>query len=150
MADINWIQVGAGFLSGGAFGALIKQFFDYRKNRIQAVTYNLEVKPFYNQHSDNPITSKIVIKDGDKDYKFQDLYIGSLSILNTSNQDYSEFSFGLTYDNDNKFIQFQQEEFSAAAGKRPPLGSCRRVASSQRQSIHFEERMAKISCRNNE
>ena len=111
MADINWIQVGAGFLSGGAFGALIKQFFDYRKNRIQAVTYNLEVKPFYNQHSDNPITSKIVIKDGDKDYKFQDLYIGSLSILNTSNQDYSEFSFGLTYDNDNKFIQFQQEEF---------------------------------------
>ncbi|MCW3108130.1 MAG: hypothetical protein JWQ09_2636 [Segetibacter sp.] len=53
---------------------------------------------------------KIVIKDNDIDYKFQNLYVGSLSILNTSNQDYPEFSFGLTYDAENKFIQFQQQE----------------------------------------
>ena len=109
MADINWIQVGAGFLSGGAFGALIKQYFDYRKSKTQTITFTKEIKPFFNHLTDNPLTSKIVIKDGEQDFKFQDLYIGSISIFNSSNQDFNEFTFGLTYNNENKFIQVQQE-----------------------------------------
>jgi len=110
MADINWIQVGAGFLSGGAFGALIKQYFDYRKNRIQTITFNTELKPFFNKSSENSLASKFVIKDHGVDFRFQDLYIGTLTILNTSNQDYPEFNFGLTYTSQNLFIQIQQQE----------------------------------------
>ncbi|MCW3108131.1 MAG: hypothetical protein JWQ09_2637 [Segetibacter sp.] len=56
MAEINWIQVGAGFLSGGAFGALIKQFFDYRRGRIQSISYNVLTKPFYNPRAGNSLT----------------------------------------------------------------------------------------------
>ena len=37
---------------------------------------------------------------------------------------------------------------SAAVGKQLPLECCRRLAFSQRQSINFKERIAKIICRN--
>jgi|JI9StandDraft_1071089.scaffolds.fasta_scaffold34402_3 hypothetical protein len=110
MTNINWIQVGAGFLSGGAFGALIKQFFDYRKSRIQTVTFNIELTPFFNKPNENSLASKFVIKDHGVDFRFEDLFIGKLTILNTSNQDYPDFSFGMTYSNANRFIQIQQQK----------------------------------------
>ncbi len=63
MAEINWIQIIIGIIGGGAAGAFINKFFADRDKRIQLINYNLEVTPIYN-HSDNPISSKIVFKEG--------------------------------------------------------------------------------------
>ncbi len=43
MTEINWIQAGIGFLSGGAFGAFIKQYFDNKKNRIQPIKHLIDL-----------------------------------------------------------------------------------------------------------
>lgn len=96
MDKINWIQIGIGLISGGAFGALIKQFFDNRRNRIQPVGYLLEVKPFFDSNDAKLIDSKITLTEGDNEFRFSKLYTGSLKIVNTGLLDYNEFDFGIT------------------------------------------------------
>jgi len=105
MDTINWLQVGIGFLSGGAFGALIKQFFDYRRNRIQSIEYSIELKPFYNSKKTKILDTQITISEGTNEYKFANLYTGTIEIINAGLIDFSNFSFGVTLTDGIKFIQ---------------------------------------------
>jgi hypothetical protein len=108
--EINWIQIGFGALTGGLTGALTKQYFDNRKNRLQPISYSIELKSFYNSDEHSIIPSKIILKENDQDYSFCSLYIGSLNIINSGSVDFSNFTFGLTIDEDAKFINIKQEE----------------------------------------
>ncbi|MET3502598.1 hypothetical protein ABIC45_004222 [Mucilaginibacter rubeus] len=56
---INWSQVIPGFLSGGALGALIKQFFDNRRNRIQPIGKSVEIKSVYDSSENKLLNSEI-------------------------------------------------------------------------------------------
>ena len=103
--NINWIQLGIGFLSGGAFGALIKQFFDYRRNRVQPIGYSIELKSVYNLKDTQLENTLITINEGKKEYKFSTLYIGSIKIQNIGLTDFMNFSFGFTLTDEIKFIQ---------------------------------------------
>ena len=103
MDNINWIQLAIGFLSGGAFGALIKQFFDNRRNRLQPIGYSIELKPLYNA-IDTPINTQITLNDGTNPYNFSNLYTGTIEIMNIGLIDYSNFSFGLTLPDECRFI----------------------------------------------
>jgi len=105
MDKINWIQLGIGFLSGGAFGALIKQFFDNRRNRIQPIGYSIELKRFYNSRDTQLVKTQITLDDGTNEYKFENLYTGTIEIVNTGLIDYSNFSFGINSTDGTKFIQ---------------------------------------------
>jgi len=96
MDKINWIQVALGFLGGGAVGALIKQFFDSRRNRIQPIGYSIELKPFYNSQGINTqLINQITLNDGTNEYQFSNLYTGTIEIINTGLKDYPNFSFGI-------------------------------------------------------
>ena len=105
MKEINWIQVGLGFLSGGAFGAFIKQYFDSRRNRIQPIGHTIELKSFYNSGDNKLINSEVILKDEATEYKFSKLYTGTVELLNTGLSDYPEFNFGLTASDKIKFLQ---------------------------------------------
>lgn len=105
MSNINWIQVIIGFISGGAFGAVIKQFFDNRRNRIQPIGHAIDLKSFYNSGDNKLMTSEVILKDNEKEYKFSKLYTGTIEVLNSGLSDYSDFQFGITTSDKIKFIQ---------------------------------------------
>ncbi|MFP9099766.1 hypothetical protein ACLI09_11985 [Flavobacterium sp. RHBU_24] len=107
MEKINWIQLGLGFLSGGAFGALIKQFFDNRRNRLQPIAKSVEIKPFYDSSNNEIFNSSIVLSDGSDDYKFERIFICSIKIINSGLHDFEKFSFGITGAKDAKFISIK-------------------------------------------
>lgn len=107
MDNINWIQVGIGFLSGGAFGALIKQFFDNRRNRIQPIGRNIEVKSFYDSIENKMLNSQVILTGATQEHKFSRLYTGTIKIINSGLTDYSSFSFGITGSDNVKFIHLK-------------------------------------------
>lgn len=104
MENINWIQVLIGFLSGGAFGAIIKQIFDYRKNRVQPVGKSVEIKSFYDSVENKLINSQVILTGSNQEYKFSKLYTGTVKIVNTGHNDYSSFTFGITSPENVKII----------------------------------------------
>jgi hypothetical protein len=104
MTNINWIQILIGFLGGGAIGALIKQFFDNKKNRIQPIAHSIELSSLYDSFANGVINSEVILKDTTGDYSFSRLYNGKLKIINTGSTDFSEFIFGLTINTDADFI----------------------------------------------
>jgi len=99
------IQVVIGFLSGGAFGALIKQYFDNRRARIQSIEYSIKLMPYYNPRVTQLENTQMVFKNGTNEYEFPDLYIGTIEIINTGLNDYPIFPLGLTLVEGGKFIQ---------------------------------------------
>lgn len=105
MKEINWIQVGLGFLSGGAFGAFIKQYFHNRRNRVQPVGHNVEIKSFYNSVDNKLINSEVILQDDTRKYKFSILYTGTIELLNTGLSDFPEFDFGVTASDKIKFFK---------------------------------------------
>lgn len=105
MQNINWLQVLIGFLSGGAFGAIIKQYFDNRRNRIQPIGHSIEVKSIYDSGENRLIDSQIILTGITKDFKFSKLYTGTIELINTGLSDFSEFDFGITCPTNIKFIQ---------------------------------------------
>ena len=107
MQDINWLQAGIGFLSGGAFGALIKLFFDERKNRIQRIGQSIEIKSFYNSEDSKLLNSEIILKEGIQEYKFSKLYTGTIQLVNSGLKDYSDFPLGITVPENVNFVQIK-------------------------------------------
>lgn len=109
MEQINWIQVIIGFLSGGAFGALVKQYFDNRRNRVQPIGKAIEIKSFYNSVENTLFNSQVILTGSTQEYKFSKLYIGTIKIVNTGLHDYSSFTFGITCPENVNFIQIRPE-----------------------------------------
>jgi hypothetical protein len=107
MQDINWLQILIGFLSGGAFGALIRQYFEDRRNKIQPIFRFIEVKSFYNSEKNDFFNSQIILTGTTKEYKFSRLYTGTIELINMGLNDYSEFGLGITCPEEIKFIQMK-------------------------------------------
>jgi len=104
ISKLNWIPLIIGFFSGGAFGALIKQFFDNRRNHIQSIGQTIEIKSFYDSDVNSLLTSQIILSGDSKEYKFSKLYTGTIRILNSGLTDYSEFTLGITCPENVKII----------------------------------------------
>ncbi|WP_159479038.1 hypothetical protein [Chryseobacterium sp. 18068] len=107
MEKISWLQLGIGFLSGGAFGALIKQFFDNRRNRIQPISRNIEVKSFYDSIENKMLNSQVILTGATQEHKFSKLYTGTIKVVNSGLTDYSSFSFGITSSDNVRFIHLK-------------------------------------------
>lgn len=104
MKDINWVQIIFSLLGGGAFGAFIKQYYDSKKNKVQEIGYYAYIKSFYDSDNIKLIKSQIVLHADDKEYVFSRIFTGSIVIVNTGYIDFSEFTFGLTSDDNAEFI----------------------------------------------
>jgi len=107
MDKINWVQVIIGFLSGGAFGALIKQFFDNRRNRVQPIGRAIEIKSFYDSIENKLLNSQVILTGSTQEYKFSKLYTGTVKISNSGLHDYLAFTFGITSPENVKFIHIK-------------------------------------------
>jgi hypothetical protein len=106
MDKINWIQIIVGFLGGGAVGAVIKQYFDNAKNKIQQIEYFIHLYPVHFDVQSDSIKSKLILNNGLAEFEFSNISAGTFEIINKGNQDYSEFNFGLTLDKGNELISF--------------------------------------------
>ena len=107
MDKINWFQVIIGFISGGAFGALIKQFFDNSRNRVQPIGRAIEIKSFYDSIENKLLNSQVILTGSTHEYKFSKLYTGTVKIANTGLHDYPAFRFGITSPENVKFIHIR-------------------------------------------
>jgi len=107
MDNINWIHILIALISGGAMGAIINQVFYWRRNRIQSVGKNIEVKPFFIPTKDGKsLNTKITIDDGNNQkYEFENLWIATLLIANKGNKDFNEFNFGIDIKNEATVIR---------------------------------------------
>jgi hypothetical protein len=105
MQDINWFQVVIGLISGGAAGALIKHYFDNKKNRIQSIGLLIEIRSIYDAGENGLLNSQIILTGANQEYKFSKLYSGTIEIINTGLHDYSNFDFGITCDESIRFLQ---------------------------------------------
>ncbi|WP_294733658.1 hypothetical protein [uncultured Flavobacterium sp.] len=103
MEKINWIQVISGFLVGLS-GILIKQFLDNKKSRIQPIAKSIEVKSFYDSKNNDILNSKVTFTESGKEYKFSNLYTGTIKITNSGSADYKDFVFGITASENINFI----------------------------------------------
>ena len=63
------------------------------------------MKPFYNSKDTQLINTQITLDDGTNEYKFSNLYIGTIEIINTGLIDFENFLFGITLPDGIKFIQ---------------------------------------------
>lgn len=105
MADINWIQVGIGALSGGAVGALINQYFHFRRNRVQSIGRNIELKSFFNATDNESLSTQISITGTTQEYKFTNIFTASIRLINKGNIDFEKFNFGVTLPEEVKAIK---------------------------------------------
>ena len=105
MPDINWFQIGPAILCGGAAGAILKQIFDIRRNRIQPIGYSIELRSVYDSGDNTLLNSQIILNDGSISYKFNRLYTGTIEIRNSGLNDFPDFKFGLTLPDSAEFVQ---------------------------------------------
>jgi hypothetical protein len=128
MEEINWLQVLIGFISGGAFGAIIKIIVDNRKNSIQPISKNIDLTRIFDSKESPLDHTKIELKDGDSTETFTSLYSCKLRIINTGNNDYPNFRFGITAKNNTKIIRAETDVIdrhhkSEIENKNPDLNS---------------------------
>lgn len=106
---INWLQVAVGFLSGGAFGALIKIFYDYRQSKIQTIGKIIELKSLYDSSENHLLNTQIILTGSTQTHTFSNLYNCTIKIVNTSNKDYDSFKFGITCASQIKIINVKSK-----------------------------------------
>lgn len=105
------IKIIVTLIGGGACGALITFFLNYRKQKKQKIYYhvfvygvlprNLRVQDYAIEH--NLVNSKT----GEKEI-LSNLYTLSLSIINTGNIDYKKFLFSVSLPKDAQIITIEQ------------------------------------------
>lgn len=96
MGAINWIQVGLGFLSGGAFGAILKIAYDIAHSRTQPVGRRVDIEPVFAKTEEfEDLDAKVTLVHGGTTNEFSNLFIGSIRIQNRGNQNFTEFEIGI-------------------------------------------------------
>jgi len=98
MPEINWLQVAAGVVSGGAVGSLITNVVTVVRARRQPIGRRIEVLPVFhkNGHSSG-LSAKIAVADSQGTVTFDNLFIAEIQMVNKGNVDLTEFEFGATF-----------------------------------------------------
>ena len=102
MGEINWVQIVAGLVGGGAIGAVITAILSSYRGRRQPVGSRIDILPDFPQTpSDPPLQAKIVITHNNQTTTFENLFLAEIQVVNRGNKDLDEFQFGTTLvDND--------------------------------------------------
>lgn len=84
-------------LSGGAFGAIITLLIKKYQGRIQPVSRSIRlIRVFGSMSGTSSLNAKLVVEKDDEEFKYDNLYIASVSLTNTGNKDYRAFEIGIT------------------------------------------------------
>lgn len=108
--ELQWWHIVVPLFTGGAFGALITAVVTSYRNRIQPVGRRVDVLPLFIQLTDTlpvlrgknseevSLNTTISISRGTKEYKFPNLFLVDIQVINKGNKDFEEFPFGITLD----------------------------------------------------
>jgi hypothetical protein len=107
-SNIQWLQLIVAIISGGAMGALITALITSFRNRVQPIGYKIDVVSIFKETLGvSSLMTQINISDGQKDYKFNNLFIARVEIHNSANADYEQFDLGITLPEGSQAIYVQ-------------------------------------------
>src|SRR2546428_11905568 len=108
VADINWLQIGAGLLGGGAFGAIIAAIVSAYRSRRQPVGYRVDVLSVF-RPSEHPgqLQAAIAVTQGEKTVTFENLFLAEVNVVNSGNRDLDELTFGITLGDGDRCIHLE-------------------------------------------
>jgi hypothetical protein len=97
MADVNWVQVTAALIGGGAAGAVINALVSAYRSRRQPVGHRVDVLPVFRPSgTESELQAVIAVSHESKTVNFGNLFLAEAQVINKGNQDLAEFKFGLT------------------------------------------------------
>src|SRR2546423_12298069 len=110
MDNGEWLKIAATLISGGAMGAIITGLVTTARNRIQPIGRRIETIPLF-RHTlgESTLEASITISDGQKEYKFDNMFLADIQIVNRGNRDIKEFKCGLTLSGGDKAVHIVSE-----------------------------------------
>jgi hypothetical protein len=95
--SIETYKIVASLIGGGAVGAIITALVGTYRNRIQPVGKRIEILPLLtSSFSGSALKPEVTVSDGSTSFKFGNLYVADVQIVNRGNKDHSQFTFGIT------------------------------------------------------
>ena len=92
MDGVQILQIGAGFVSGGAMGAVMTAFVASYKARLLPIGKRVEVSPlFTSKFGGSTFSTRVTVSDGTTDYSFPNLHLAEVQIVNRGNRDSATF-----------------------------------------------------------
>ena len=129
MPEIQWLQIGAALLGGGAFGAVITKAYDRWNGRQQPILTRIEVDRVF---SSTPFDSDLqaivnVIESPSIQSNFSNLSLIKIEISNIGNADRDTFDFGVTLPTTHRMIRCDctgnDRHHNIVCAKPPSLGN---------------------------
>ena len=97
MENNQLFQIAASILGGGAVGAVITVLATSYKARLLPVGKRVEVSPlFTSDFGGASFSTSVTVSDGQTDYKFPNLHMAEVQLVNRGNRDLAAFNFGIT------------------------------------------------------
>jgi hypothetical protein len=94
---IETYKIVASLIGGGAVGAIITAIVTSYRNRVQPVGRRIEILPLLTSSSPgSTLKPEVTLSDGSTDYKFKNLFVADVQIVNRGNKDFPSFAFGMT------------------------------------------------------
>ena len=138
MDSTQAIQIGVSLLGGGAVGAIIAALVASYKARLLPIGRRLDISPLFESNfGGSSFKTSVTVTDGATDYKFPNLHLAELQIVNRANKDLASFHFGVTLDAQDKVVYVEpraQDRHHVAVLK----GACNPAAPSS--ALDFELR----------
>jgi hypothetical protein len=97
MANLQWTPVIISFLTGGAFGTILKIVYDLWQGRRQPVLARVEVdRVFSSFPCDSDLQANVSVIQGPLNCAFSNLSLAKVELSNAGNSDKESFEFGIT------------------------------------------------------
>lgn len=97
MEQAQLLQIGASILGGGAVGAVITGLVASYKSRLLPIGKRVEVSPLFTSNfGGSNFSTSVTVSDGKTDFKFPNLHVAEVQLVNRGNRDLATFTFGIT------------------------------------------------------
>jgi hypothetical protein len=111
----QWVPSVLSLLGGGAMGAIITAYINYRKNRRQPVGYRKDIVDIFRKKRDHPkLAARLLVREHplqpSPEYEVDTLSLARVSLTNLGNQDLAKFTFGITMSEGSKIIDLRMKE----------------------------------------
>ena len=105
MANLQWTPVIVSFLTGGAFGAILKIVYDMWQGRRQPVITRIGVDRVFSSFPfDSDLQANVTVIQGPVSFPFSNLSLAKVELSNAGNTDSDTFEFGVTLPNSHRAI----------------------------------------------
>lgn len=110
MEEAQILQIGASILGGGAVGAVITGLVTSYKARVLPIGRRVEVSPLFTSNfGGTNFSTSVTVSDGTTDYKFPNLHVAEVQLVNRGNRDLAAFNFGITLSSLDKAVHVEPQ-----------------------------------------